>query len=167
MIRTKTTKEIILQDAHFLLWKPALGGVRCECFKEEPDPNRICRKCYGTGLEGGGYVTDVKPVHAREASFEETKGVEVEVDEINRSGALEVFDDLVSLHFECDFHYHVYPGCLFKLEGRFWKVTSVEEEEEDEDNDGLPLPTRWGVTARSLEVFEGAYLFLQDVKEEE
>ena len=164
MIRTKTTKETILQDVHFLLWKPALGGVRCECLKKEPDPNRICRDCYGTGLQEGGYFTNVKPVHAREASFEETQEVDVEVDEIDRSGVLEVFDDLVSLHFECDFHYHVYPGCIFKLEDRCWKVLSVEEND-DVDEDGLPDPQRWSVSAMKLPGFHGAYLFLQDVKE--
>lgn len=164
MIRTKTVREVFVEKGHFLLWKPALGGKRCECFlKEHDDPNWLCRECYGSGLLGGGYVTDGKPVRFQDASFKEVESVEVQEDTtVENSLVPPIEDEFVSLSFECDLHYHIYYGCIFKFEDYCWKVVGIEEQDDDT---GLPTPVRWSVTARRLQEFEGAYLFLKDVKE--
>lgn len=167
MVRTKTVKEVFVEKGHFLLWKPALGGKRCECFLKEHDPSWLCRECYGSGLLGGGYVTDVKPVRFQDASFEEVEVAEVQEDTTTENAPCPcpLMDEFVTLNFECDLHYHVYYGCIFKLEDRYWKVIGIEERDDDEDDTGLPTPARWSVRARKLQEFEGVYLFLQDVKE--
>ena len=54
-VRTKTVEETRIDRGTFVMYQRRKEGVRCACFHDEPDPNRICRECYGVGLDGGYY----------------------------------------------------------------------------------------------------------------
>ena len=107
MIRTKVVKETFIETGHFLLWRPVQedlrkGFRRCECIvaKEE-----VCRKCYGTGLVGGGYVRKVMPVWFRNAFFEEIESFEIKEDTTSNdeNSSVNPMDDPVSMSFDCEF----------------------------------------------------------------
>lgn len=163
MIRTKTVEEIFVEKTEIDMWHPPLKGDRCTCFTKEKEERAFpCRECYDTGVVGGFILYGLVPVIS--AGFEEVKESETKVK--HEDSTVVLLDDFVST-FECEFHHHIYHGCIFKLENRYWKVSRMEEAEADEDNDGMPLPSRWHITARKLMEFEGPYVFLKEKEPKE
>jgi DNA-directed RNA polymerase subunit RPC12/RpoP len=159
-VRTKTVEEVTIKDGMFVLYQRRKEGVRCGCLHDEPDPNRVCRQCYGVGLDGGYY--DAYPAQFRNASYEEELKSTVTEGNMTTTSEFLAGNEWNMITFECSFEVHIYYQCILELDLRLWSVVEVEQVPDDEDDDGLPLPERWRVTARKLQEFESGYLFMRD-----
>lgn len=157
-VRKKTVEEVNIKEGRFVLYQRRLKGVRCACFQEEPAPNHTCPHCYGTGIDGGYY--DPWVGEFRNAAYEEVQ--KSTVTEGNTTTTSSFLDEWVQLTFECDFETHLYYQCLLDLDLHLWSVVGVEQVPDDEDYDGLPLPSRWCVTARRVQEYESSYRFMRD-----
>jgi len=159
-VRQKTVEEVFIEKATIIVFKPPLTGAECACHEKIMEPAAICRECYGTGILGGFDLRkEVIPIE--EAAYEEIEKVITVLDTTKTDHAFASMDDWVLLTFECPLHSHIYSGCIFELNNRFWKVTNVEEECEEDAETGVGRPY-WEVQARKLHEYEPAYIFLDD-----
>lgn len=164
LVRTKTVEEVFIEKATIVVFKPPLQGTRCSCFEKDKEPGFLCRECYGTGVVGG-FDLRKEVISIQDATYEEIENVTVSLDTTKTDHQFDSIDDWVSLSFECPFQCSIYYGCIFSLDNHYWRVITVSERDsEEEDFEGEYLKTHWEVSARKLQPFEPAYVFLDDKK---
>lgn len=154
IVKTNVVNEITIPVATVQLWRPLRAGEPCSHDLSKPDPNHVCRECYGIGIKGA--YRDPVQMEIQNATMVEVQDPE------DQEATPDILESWTPLQFECSFEHHVYPGCILVLDGYGWAVVDIETTPDPEG--ALPLPHHLYCTCRRLQEYELAYLFLTEHK---